>query len=74
VFDVAQAEGADLPKVEHNISGELGEQHDRLIDFPAQSVIVTRAVTGKMRLLNHVHDAAGIPIDALSCGEPIQYS
>ena len=36
--------------------------------------LVTRVVTGKMRHLHHVYDAAGIPIDALSCGEPIQYS
>jgi len=36
VFDVAQTEGADLPEFEHNISGEVGEQRDRLIDFLAQ--------------------------------------
>jgi hypothetical protein len=36
VFDVAQTEGADLPEFEHDISGEVGEQHDRLIEFLAQ--------------------------------------
>jgi hypothetical protein len=39
VFDVAQTEGADLPEFEHNISGEVGEQRDRLIDFLAQQNI-----------------------------------
>jgi N-terminal domain of anti-restriction factor ArdC len=33
VFDVAQTEGEDLPEFEHNISGEVGEQRNRLIDF-----------------------------------------
>ena len=37
VFDVAQTEGADLPEFEHNISGQVGEQHDRLIDFLPRS-------------------------------------
>jgi hypothetical protein len=36
VFDVAQTEGEDLPEFEHNISGEVGEQRDRLIDFLSQ--------------------------------------
>jgi hypothetical protein len=39
VFDVAQTEGADLPEFEHNISGEVGEQHDRLIEFLARQNI-----------------------------------
>jgi hypothetical protein len=39
VFDVAQTEGADLPEFEHNISGEVGEQRDRLIDFLGQQNI-----------------------------------
>ena len=39
VFDVAQTEGEDLPEFEHNITGEVGEQRDRLIDFLAQQNI-----------------------------------
>ena len=39
VFDVAQTEGADLPEFEHNITGEVGEHRDRLIDFLAQQNI-----------------------------------
>jgi len=39
VFDVEQTEGADLPEFEHNISGEVGDQRDRLIDFLAQQNI-----------------------------------
>ncbi|MFP5205763.1 MAG: ArdC family protein [Acidobacteriota bacterium] len=39
VFDVEQTEGADLPEFEHNISGEIGDQRDRLIDFLAQQNI-----------------------------------
>jgi hypothetical protein len=39
VFDVEQTEGAELPEFEHNISGEVGEQRDRLIDFLAQQNI-----------------------------------
>ncbi|MGB6131559.1 MAG: ArdC-like ssDNA-binding domain-containing protein [Acidobacteriaceae bacterium] len=39
VFDVAQTEGADLPEIEHSISGEVGEHRDRLIDFLAQQNI-----------------------------------
>jgi antirestriction protein ArdC len=33
VFDVAQTEGEDLPEFEQNITGDVGEQRDRLIDF-----------------------------------------
>jgi N-terminal domain of anti-restriction factor ArdC len=36
VFDVAQTEGEDLPEFEHNITGEVGAHHDRLIAFLAQ--------------------------------------
>jgi N-terminal domain of anti-restriction factor ArdC len=39
VFDVAQTEGEDLPEFEHDISGEVGDQRDRLIDFLAQQNI-----------------------------------
>ena len=39
VFDVAQTEGDDLPEFEHGISGEVGDQRDRLIDFLAQQNI-----------------------------------
>jgi len=39
VFDVAQTEGADLPEMEHSITGEVGEHHDRLIDFLAEQNI-----------------------------------
>ena len=39
VFDVAQTEGADLPEFEHSVTGEVGEHHDRLIDFLAQQNI-----------------------------------
>ena len=39
VFDVEQTEGADLPEFEHNISGEVGEKRDRLIDFLVQQNI-----------------------------------
>jgi hypothetical protein len=39
VFDVAQTEGADLPEFEHNITGEVGEHRDRLIDFLAHENI-----------------------------------
>ena len=39
VFDVAQTEGEDLPEFEHNISGEVGDQRDRLIGFLAQQNI-----------------------------------
>ena len=39
VFDVSQTEGADLPEFEHNISGEVGDHRDRLVDFLAQQNI-----------------------------------
>jgi hypothetical protein len=39
VFDVAQTEGADLPEFEHNITGEVREHRDRLIDFLAHQNI-----------------------------------
>jgi hypothetical protein len=39
VFDAAQTEGEDLPEFDHHISGEVGEQRDRLIDFLAQQNI-----------------------------------
>jgi hypothetical protein len=36
---VAQTEGADLPKFDHRITGEVGEHRERLIDFLAQQNI-----------------------------------
>ena len=39
VFDIAQTEGADLPELEHSITGEVGEHRDRLIDFLNQQNI-----------------------------------
>jgi hypothetical protein len=39
VFDVSQTEGMDLPEFEHNISGEVGEHGNRLIEFLAQQNI-----------------------------------
>ena len=36
---MAQTEGEDLPEFEHNISGEVGGQRDRLIGFLAQQNI-----------------------------------
>ena len=33
VFDHSQTEGADLPEFEHSISGEVGDQRERLIAF-----------------------------------------
>jgi hypothetical protein len=33
VFDYSQTEGADLPEFEHNITGEVGGQRERLIAF-----------------------------------------
>ena len=39
VFDVAQTEGSDLPEFDHQISGEVGDQRDRLIGFLAQQNI-----------------------------------
>lgn len=37
--DLSQTEGADLPELEHSITGEQGEHRDRLIDFHAQQNI-----------------------------------
>ena len=39
VFDVAQTEGADLPEFEHNITGDVREHRDRLIEFLARQNI-----------------------------------
>jgi hypothetical protein len=39
VFDAEQTEGMDLPEFDHHISGEVGGQRDRLIDFLAQQNI-----------------------------------
>jgi hypothetical protein len=39
VFDVAQTEGADLPEMEHSVTGDVGEHRDRLINFLAQQTI-----------------------------------
>jgi len=39
VFDVEQTEGADLPEMNHSVTGEVGEQLDRLIDFVRQQNI-----------------------------------
>jgi hypothetical protein len=33
VWDHAQTEGADLPEMNHTISGDVGGNHDRLMDF-----------------------------------------
>jgi len=33
VFDVSQTEGADLPEFEHNITGDVRDHRDRLIEF-----------------------------------------
>ena len=33
VFDYSQTEGADLPEFEHSITGEVGSQRERLIEF-----------------------------------------
>jgi hypothetical protein len=33
VFDYEQTEGADLPELNHTISGDVGENRDRLIEF-----------------------------------------
>jgi len=40
VFDVAQTEGADLPEFEHNVTGDVREHRDRLIEFLARQNIV----------------------------------
>jgi hypothetical protein len=39
VFDVAQTEGADLPEFEHNITGDVRDHRDRLIEFLARQSI-----------------------------------
>ena len=39
VFDISQTDGADLPELEHSITGEVGEYRDRLIAFLAQQNI-----------------------------------
>jgi antirestriction protein ArdC len=39
VFDVAQTEGPELPKLEHSVSGEVGAYRDRLIAFLEQQNI-----------------------------------
>ena len=33
VFDHSQTEGADLPEFEHSITGEVGDQRERLMTF-----------------------------------------
>ena len=33
VFDISQTEGADLPELEHAITGEVGAYRDRMLDF-----------------------------------------
>jgi antirestriction protein ArdC len=39
VWDISQTEGADLPEFEANVTGEVGEYRDRLIDFLTQQNI-----------------------------------
>lgn len=39
VFDYEQTEGADLPELNHTISGDVGENRDRLIQFLGQQNI-----------------------------------
>ena len=39
VFDLSQTEGAELPEMEHNVSGSVGDHRDRLIDFLGQQNI-----------------------------------
>jgi len=39
VFDVSQTEGAELPEMNHSITGEVGEHRDRLFDFIRQQNI-----------------------------------
>ena len=39
VWDYEQTEGADLPEMNHTISGDVGGNHDRLIDFLASQDI-----------------------------------
>jgi len=39
VFDLSQTEGAELPEMEHSVSGNVGEHRDRLIGFLSQQNI-----------------------------------
>ncbi|HTV05960.1 MAG TPA: ArdC-like ssDNA-binding domain-containing protein [Acidobacteriaceae bacterium] len=39
VFDVSQTEGAELPEMNHTVTGEVGEHRDRLFDFIRQQNI-----------------------------------
>lgn len=39
VFDISQTQGAELPEFDHNISGEVGGNRDRLVDFLNQQNI-----------------------------------
>ena len=39
VFDQSQTEGADLPEIDHSITGEVGGNRERLIAFLAQQNI-----------------------------------
>jgi hypothetical protein len=39
VWDISQTEGVDLPEYESNVSGDVGECRDRLLDFLAQQNI-----------------------------------
>jgi N-terminal domain of anti-restriction factor ArdC len=39
VWDYAQTDGADLPELNHTISGDVGGNHDRLMDFLASQNI-----------------------------------
>jgi hypothetical protein len=39
VFDISQTEGADLPELEHGITGEVGAYRDRMLDFLARQNI-----------------------------------
>ena len=39
VFDISQTEGADLPELEHGITGEVGGHRDRMLDFLARQNI-----------------------------------
>jgi hypothetical protein len=39
VFDVEQTEGTDLPEFEHNITGDVRDHRDRLIEFLARQNI-----------------------------------
>jgi N-terminal domain of anti-restriction factor ArdC len=39
VWDISQTEGVDLPEYEANVTGEVGEYRDRLLDFLTQQNI-----------------------------------